>query len=139
MKLYQALRTDCRPAPPKPLFKLAHHCASCRCRVKLERNLEDSREGELVMKCLRRWGFAADDFFGKRPPRRLMAIRHAVAYVLYEDYKLSNQEIGKILERDHSTITNSRQLIAADPNTYDLIVGQVRAVMADELLFAATR
>lgn len=72
-----------------------------------EKNLADI--GEIAES----YGFTVDDIIGKRKYKMLMKARRECVAMLRAK-KLTTLQIGKIMNRDHSTIVHSLQILAAN-------------------------
>ena len=59
----------------------------------------------------RRQSIAASDLLGKSRKADLVLVRHWVAYTLKEKFNLSYPAVGKILNRDHTTIIHAHNRI----------------------------
>jgi chromosomal replication initiation ATPase DnaA len=71
-----------------------------------EKNLADI--GEIAYK----YGYTAEDIVGEKRYRRLVKVRRECVGMLREK-GYSTTEIGRIMNRDHSTIVVSLQILAA--------------------------
>ncbi|MGI9148866.1 MAG: chromosomal replication initiator protein DnaA [Chloroflexota bacterium] len=62
----------------------------------------------------RYFGIKADDLKGKARHKQIVGPRHLAMYLLREDGHLSTPEVGRLLNRDHTTVLHGMKQIAID-------------------------
>jgi chromosomal replication initiator protein len=62
----------------------------------------------------RYFGVKADDLKGKARHKQIVGPRHVAMYLLREDGHLSTPEVGRLLNRDHTTVLHGMKQIAND-------------------------
>jgi chromosomal replication initiator protein len=62
----------------------------------------------------RYFGIKADDLKGKARHKQIVGPRHVAMYLLREDGHLSTPEVGRLLNRDHTTVLHGMKQIAND-------------------------
>jgi chromosomal replication initiator protein len=62
----------------------------------------------------RYFGVNADELKGKARHKQIVAPRHIAMYLLREDGHLSTPEVGRLLNRDHTTVLHGMKQVASD-------------------------
>jgi chromosomal replication initiator protein len=62
----------------------------------------------------RYYGVKLDDLKSKARHKQIVVPRHIAMYLLHEDAHLSTPEIGRLLNRDHTTVLHGLRLVATD-------------------------
>jgi chromosomal replication initiator protein len=62
----------------------------------------------------RYFGVKADDLKGKARNKQIVVPRHIAMYLLREDAHLSTPEVGRLLNRDHTTVLHGMKQVAGD-------------------------
>jgi chromosomal replication initiator protein len=62
----------------------------------------------------RYYGVKLDDLKSKARYKQIVVPRHIAMYLLHEDAHLSTPEIGRLLNRDHTTVLHGLKLVATD-------------------------
>jgi chromosomal replication initiator protein len=62
----------------------------------------------------RYFGIKADDLKGKARHKQIVGPRHVAMYLLREDGHLSTPEVGRLLNRDHTTVLHGLKQVAND-------------------------
>jgi chromosomal replication initiator protein len=57
------------------------------------------------------WGITRDNLFSQVRERRFVVPRHICQFLLFEKCKLNYSKIGRMFERDHTSIIHSRKLV----------------------------
>jgi chromosomal replication initiator protein len=60
------------------------------------------------------YGIKIDDLKGKSRHKQIVAPRHVAMYLLREDGHLSTPEVGRLLNRDHTTVLHGIKQVASD-------------------------
>ncbi len=67
----------------------------------------------------KKFGIPKEELVGKKRTKEIAKVRHIAVYLIHEITEMSYPNIGKIFERDHSTVMSSldvvKKTIAADP------------------------
>ena len=58
------------------------------------------------------WGITRDNLFSQVRQRRFVVPRHICQFLLFEKCKLNYSKIGRMFERDHTSIIHSRKLVS---------------------------
>jgi chromosomal replication initiator protein len=62
----------------------------------------------------RYYGVKLDDLKGKARHKQVVVPRQIAMYLLYEDARLSTPEVGRLLNRDHTTVLHGLKLVGTD-------------------------
>ncbi|MCA1644350.1 MAG: chromosomal replication initiator protein DnaA [Chloroflexi bacterium] len=62
----------------------------------------------------RYFGVKTDDLKGKARHKQIVVPRHIAMYLLREDAQLSTPEVGRLLNRDHTTVLHGMKQVAGD-------------------------
>ena len=68
----------------------------------------------ILLAVARYFGVTADDLKGKARNKEIVVPRHIAMYLLREDAHLSTPEVGRLLNRDHTTVLHGMRQVAAD-------------------------
>lgn len=68
----------------------------------------------IVTAVARYFGVRADDLKGKARNKQIVVPRHIAMYLLREDGHLSTPEVGRLLNRDHTTVLHGMKQVAGD-------------------------
>jgi chromosomal replication initiator protein len=68
----------------------------------------------ILLAVARFYGIKIDDLKGKSRHKQIVAPRHIAMYLLREDGHLSTPEVGRLLNRDHTTVLHGIKQVASD-------------------------
>jgi chromosomal replication initiator protein len=84
--------------------------------------------GAILAAVGRYFGVKLEDLKGKARHKQIVVPRQIAMYLLYEDARLSTPEVGRLLNRDHTTVLHGVKLVAGDIARDGPCRGAVRGV-----------
>ncbi len=68
----------------------------------------------ILLAVARFFGVRVDDLKGRSRNKQVVVPRHVAMYLLREDARLSTPDVGRLLNRDHTTVLHGMKQVAAD-------------------------
>lgn len=86
---------------------------------------------KIIENISKRYGVSIDDIKGKRRAKDIMTARHISIFVIRRVTELSLQSIGKIFDRDHSTVLSSIEVVTQAMKKDSTFEHEINSIIKD--------